>query len=159
MLACTRLCALSRVRSWLFCRRRLCAGWYYKLIGPYTDDIIVVIPGVLINHVNSSHSEAFITVVHNAQVNYYRFPVSAFHATKQASGFTVTVGDSTFTETGLTLSIMPDEDDDANANAVMGEITFEDMTPWTVRQHADDARRNSEGRSTSMRISLRHQAH
>lgn len=109
----------------------MCPGVYYKLVGPYTDDIIVVIPGLFLNRVNASASEAFVSVVHNAAVNYYRFPVSAFKSTPKASGFSITIGDSTFTDKGITLSIMPDADDDAK-DTVMAEISFEDQTPWTV---------------------------
>lgn len=40
-----------------------CIGWYYKFVGPYTDDIVAVIPGYFQNKVNVSNSEAFIMVV------------------------------------------------------------------------------------------------
>lgn len=105
-------------------------AWSYKLIGPYTDDIIMVIPGIFHNRRDPSASEAFISVVLNTKVNYYRFPITKFKASKQTSGFTVMIGDSTFTPTSITLSIMPTARDDAPDTTVMGEISFSDVTPW-----------------------------
>ena len=86
------------------------------------------------------------SVVHNTKVNYYRFPVESFQfnalsaeqlkddaASSSSSGaFSISIGDSTFTDRGVTLSIMPDSNDDAS-DSVMGEITFENLTPWTTR--------------------------
>jgi len=109
-------------------------GWYYKLVGPYTDDIILVIPGLLRNRVNRSASEAFISVSHGTQVNYFRFPIEKFQATQGEDGtFEVRIADSVFTEKSITLSIMPNPDTDNATDIVVGEIQFEDQTPWMPR--------------------------
>lgn len=97
--------------------------------------------GIFHNARNASASEAFVSVVHNTKVNYFRFPVDAFKfnalSAEQlreggSSAFSISIGDSTFTDRSVTLSIMPDSNDDAT-DSVMGEITFEHLTPWTTR--------------------------
>lgn len=118
-------------------------GWYYKFVGPYTDDVIVVVPGIFINHVNQSNSEAFVMVVMGTDTQYYRFPVESFkwynttgyskwYNTTEQNAFMITIGDCTFTHNSVTLSLVPDYNDDAK-QVVIGLIDIENNTPWPVR--------------------------
>jgi len=115
-------------------------GVYYKLVAPSSDDILVVIPGIFLSRHNASASEAFLSVVHNARVNYYRFPVSEFavldgEAPGSRSGtgaFRMRIGRSEFSEQGVHIDVTPDADDDAR-DSVYADITFDGMTPWTTR--------------------------
>jgi hypothetical protein len=102
----------------------------YKLIGPYTDDIILITPGLFLNRAEPGKSEAFVDVVFNTKVHHYRFPVSQYQSVQQADGFTIHVGDSTFTPSAITLSIMQDEDDTAEESTIIGEIQLAELKEW-----------------------------
>jgi hypothetical protein len=137
-------------------------AYRYTFIGPYTDDEIVVTAGSLMTRAEegahaagasaTETSTAFIEVSFNTKVSFYRFPLSQVQrvvpapldlqpgADVDAAGavearrFELRIGDSTFTESGLTLSIMPAgvtarDIEEAGGNTIMGDVQFEDVVP------------------------------
>jgi hypothetical protein len=101
-------------------------GWYYKLVSADENTRFVVIPGIYIA-ADPAKSHCFVQVFDSQadQVNFHRYPIDAFKASKNA--FEIHVEDNVFTADHISLAI------DDNLGQLKGSLTFSDLCPWPVR--------------------------
>ena len=101
-------------------------GWYYKLVSADENTRFVVIPGVYIA-ADPAKSHCFVQVFDSQadQVNFHRYPIDAFKASKDA--FEIHVANNIFSADHISLVI----DDDFGQ--LKGSLTFSGLSTWPVR--------------------------
>jgi tocopherol cyclase len=105
--------------------RRYFEGWYFKQSDAEGRRVLAVIPGVSYSADGASR-HAFVQIVPGGgRMHYFAYPIEAFSFSSQGP-FWIRIGDSTFTESGMTLRL---RDDVAH---VHGEVGFGTWAPWPV---------------------------
>lgn len=100
--------------------RQYFEGWYFKVVDPTNDLAYAFIPGVSMDKHGQKH--AFIQVLNGIKKTseYHRFPFDAFSADHKQ--FALAIGDNTFDERGLHLSLP----------GISGDLSFSAFHPWPV---------------------------
>lgn len=105
--------------------RRYFEGWYFKQVDAAGERAISVIPGVSYSADGSSR-HAFVQVVPGGgETHYFAYPIESFRFDPRLP-FSISVGDSTFSASGMSLRL---RDDDAE---VTGDVRFGPWSPWPV---------------------------
>jgi len=106
-------------------RRRYFEGWYFKQVDARERQVLAVIPGVSYSE-DGTAKHAFIQVVPGGgAMHYFAYPIESF-SPSSGSGFGIRIGESSFTESGMSLRL---EDDTAR---VSGDLEFGAWAPWPV---------------------------
>jgi hypothetical protein len=101
-------------------------GWYFKVVDAAGTRPYALISVVFLG----ADAHAFIQVLDGREgsSDYHRFPLSAFQASH--SHFDVSIGQSRFTRSGISLNIAPDET--SVRKSVTGNIEFDRLRGWPV---------------------------
>ena len=105
--------------------RRYFEGWYFKQADAEGKQVFAVIPGVSFSEDGSSN-HAFVQIISGSgSTHYFSYPIDSFTFDAHIP-FSIRIGDSIFTEAGMTLRL---EDD---TGKVHGDVRFGPWTPWPV---------------------------
>jgi len=107
-------------------RRRFFEGWYYKSVSADESATLAVIPGISFPD-DAAAAHAFVMVAEPGadKPRYFRFPVSAFSASRRR--FDVRIGPNRFAGDGLELDLADDR------GRIRGRLDFTGVRPWPVR--------------------------
>jgi hypothetical protein len=100
-------------------------GWYYKLVDQNEQNIFAIIPGIYLSK-NIIESHSFIQVFNGSEGKSYNliYPVENFHSLQ--SKFDIKISLNHFTSKNILLDIK------SNELTFIGELNFENLTPWPV---------------------------
>ncbi len=91
-------------------------GWYYKIVDASSDHMIVIIPGISMNGLDS---HAFIQIMMDDHKSYYlRFPISDFYYNEKK--FELWIGKNYFSSKRVIINIRDDDPE------IFGSLGFED---------------------------------
>jgi hypothetical protein len=111
--------------------RRYFEGWYFKLVDATSEHSVSLIPGVSFS-ADGATRQAFVQLVRaGGRSRYFAFPAEAFAFSKDR--FSVAVGPSSFSVSGLELDLRDEE------GGVSGSVGFGPWSPWPVRPFSPGA--------------------
>ena len=99
--------------------KRYFEGWYIKIVDDTEEYALAFIPGISMGRDGNHH--AFIQTIDGkkCETTYHRFSVSDFQPSEK--GFELRIGDNEFSAHKIKIHLP----------AIKGELTFENITPWT----------------------------
>jgi hypothetical protein len=101
-------------------------GWYFKLVDPLEETAYAIIPGISLTP-DSESSHAFIMVfdARNHEMNYFRFDVNEFNASKKE--FELKIGENYFSHQNLVLNL------EKGSLKIKANLEFKNIIPWPVK--------------------------